>query len=363
MIEEGKRLGLCAEKACEAIGITSRAIRKWRSHKDPLVDRRTKEGRKDTPRKAPANSLTPEEKAALIKRYGEPDVVNLTLNQAFYRILDSGKYFGSLSTVYRVMNEAGLNKNRNSTRAPRAGGYKPTSYEATGPNQVWTWDITYFKDSRYTGKFFYAYVIVDVFSRYVVHKAVYEADNAKYAAEFLDAAFKKHYIRPRQLVLHSDNGSSMKAASTLALLEARGVEFSHSRPRVSNDNPYSEALFKTLKYTGMVRYPTSGFESIEKAREWLKKFITKYNNEHYHCGINFVTPRSRFLGKDAALLKARKATMERERARHPNRWIQGRTMNCEPVGGVWLNPDRPAPAGAVGAASSGASEGVTVVEP
>lgn len=117
LIEEGKRLGLCAEKACEAIGITSRAIRKWRSHKDPLVDGRTKEGRKDTPRKAPANSLTPEEKAALIKRYSEPDVVNLPLNQAFYRVLDSGQYFGSLSTVYRVMNEAGLNKNRNSTRA------------------------------------------------------------------------------------------------------------------------------------------------------------------------------------------------------------------------------------------------------
>lgn len=363
MVEEGTSQGLSIEQACEVVGISSRALRKWKSHKDPLVDGRTKEGRKDTPRKAPANSFTPEEIAALVRRYNQPDVVNLTLNQAFLRVLDGGEYFGSLSTVYRVMKAEGLNASRNATRAPSTGGYKPTSYEATGPNQVWTWDITYFKDSRYTGRFYYAYVIVDIFSRYVVHSAVYDADNATYAAEFLDAAFKKHHIRPRQLVLHSDNGSSMKAASTLALLKARAVEFSHSRPRVSNDNPYSEALFKTLKYTGMVKYPTDGFKSIDKAREWLKNFINKYNNEHYHCGINFVTPKSRFLGEDEAVLKARKAIIERERARHPNRWIQGRTMNCEPVGGVWLNPDRPAPSGAVGATSSGASAGMTVVEP
>lgn len=126
---------------------------------------------------------------------------------------------------------------------------KPTAYSAEKPNEVWTWDITYLRSSKYTGRFYYAYVIVDVYSRMVVSARVFEADNADFAVRFLGDAFRRYGIKPGQLVVHSDNGASMKAAPTLALLEKNGITFSHSRPRVSNDNPYSESFFRTLKYT------------------------------------------------------------------------------------------------------------------
>lgn len=138
-----------------------------------------------------------------------PDVVDLSYAQAFWTLLDKGEYYGLLSTIHRVMKDAGLNVRRDGTRQG-VKRHKPTSFEATGPNQVWTWDITYLRDARYKGKFFYAYAIVDVFSRLAVHAKVYDADNAEYARTFLNEAFHKHGIRPRSLVVHSDNGASMR---------------------------------------------------------------------------------------------------------------------------------------------------------
>lgn len=327
-----------------------------------MLDGRTQEAWAKNPRPPKSNSLTPEERQAIKDRYVEKDVINLSLNQAYLVLLDKGEYYGSQSTVYRVMRKEGLVTARNGCRTPRKV-HKPTSFEATGPNQVWTWDITYVKDARYPTQYFYVYVVVDIFSRYVVHSAVYERDCAEYACEFLDAAFKKHHIKPRQLVLHSDNGSSMKAAQTLALLDKRKVQFSHSRPRVSNDNPYSEALFKTLKYTGTIRYPHAGFESIEAARRWLGRFITRYNNEHYHCGIKFVTPAMRFKGVDKEVLEKRRLKLEEERRKHPDRWIQGHVQDCTPAGSVWLNPSKAADAVDGDSAQTGSEETVLVVEP
>ena len=125
--------------------------------------------------------------------------------------------------------------------------HMPTSYEATGPNQVWMWDITYLRDAEHSTPYYYAFAVIDIYSRYMVHYDVFEAKTAQNAVRFLSEAMDKHSIRPRCLVLHSDNGAAMKAAETLGLLAVRGVEFSHSRPRVSNDNPYSESLFKESK--------------------------------------------------------------------------------------------------------------------
>ena len=172
---------------------------------------------------------------------------DLSLTQAFYKLLDENKeYWCSLSTLYRLFRARGLNARRAPTREARRRS-KPTAYSAEKPNEVWTWDITYLRSSKYTGRFYYAYVIVDVYSRMVVSARVFEADNADFAARFLGDAFRRYGIKPGQLVVHSDNGASMKAAPTLALLEKNGITFSHSRPRVSNDNPYSESFFRTLK--------------------------------------------------------------------------------------------------------------------
>lgn len=139
--------------------------------------------------------------------------------------------------------------------------------------------------NKVTGEFMYGYVIIDIYSRYIIHAEVHERDCAELAQEFLAKAFRKYGIQPRRLVLHSDNGASMKAKEILALLENWGVEFSHSRPRVSNDNPYSESLFRTLKHTGR-DYPKKGFRSFLVARVWLDGFVKTYNHNNYHSGIN-----------------------------------------------------------------------------
>lgn len=275
----------------------------------------------------------------ILERYCQEDVVNLSLSQAFYKLLDDGIYLCSLSTLYRISRRQGWNKKRTRTAEPR-NRYKPTSYSAKAPNQVWSWDITYFRSNQYSGKFFYAYVVIDIYRRYVVHRRVFDADNADYAVQFLSEAFDKYGIQPQQLVVHSDNGASMKAAKTLALLKKRGVTFSHSRPRVSNDNPYSESVFKTLKYNGTYVYPVSGFDSAASAEAWLDGFVRHYNEVHRHRGIRMVTPGSRFRGEDAEILRRRKATIELAKAQAPYRWIQGHTLNCEPIGAVFLNPDK-----------------------
>ena len=244
LINEAVKNGARLSQACRLLNITDRTYRNWKTKgEDGGVDGRT------TRVQHPANALSAEERAALINRLNQPDVVDLSVPQAFRKLIDNGEYYGSERTMYRVLKAAGLNKRRDSTRLPHRR-HKPSSYEATGPNQVWTWDITYLRDAKHKAQFFYAYVIVDVYSRFIVHSEVYQSDCAEFAKDFLRNALEKHNIKPQSLVLHSDNGASMKATETLALLESKGVERSHSRPRVSDDNPYSEALFRTLKYTG-----------------------------------------------------------------------------------------------------------------
>ena len=239
--------------------------------------------------------------------------------------------------MYRVLRRFKANARRDGVRSA-IKRHKPTSYEATGPNQVWTWNITYLRDAEHSTRFYYAFAVIDIYSRYMVHYDVFEAETAQNAVRFLSEAMDKHYIRPRCLVLHSDNGAAMKAAETLGLLAVRGVEFSHSRPRVSNDNPYSESLFKTMKYTGHMG--KRNYHSLEECKKGLAAFAQKYNEQWVHSGINNVTPWARFSGADAAICEARRVMLEKARQQHPERWIGGRVMRCEAAGSQWLNPDR-----------------------
>lgn len=316
------------------VGITDRTLRNWKKQD---AEGCLGDGRHNPQKKASPLAYTAEERALLIERYTAVDVIDMSLPQAYHHLLDNEEYVGSLSTVYRVMKAANLNIRRDGTRARRKS-CRPESFCATEPNQVWTWDITYLRDRNAKGRFFYAYVIVDIYSRYVVHSAVYSADNSAFASKFLTEAFVRHGIRKGQLVLHADNGASMKAAETLVVLDRFGVRNSHSRPRVSDDNPYSEAFFKTLKYTG--RYPKKGFFEIEDARRWLEEFVEHYNHERRHSGINWVQPAVRHAGVDAEVLKKRAQTLEVARRKHPERWIGKRIMNCEPAGAQHLNPEK-----------------------
>lgn len=331
LINEAVSQGVRLVKACEYLGIAVSTYLKWSKAPEAEDGRITAEHTRNS------RALSEEERQAVIERYCQPDMSDLSIRQAFHKLLDMGEYFASESTVYRIFREQDINVRRDGTRKP-IKRHKPTSFEATGPNQVWAWDITYLKDAVHQGRFYYVFAIVDIYSRYVVHAAVYESECAENAVKFLEAAIQKHHIKPRALVLHSDNGAAMKAALTLALLAKYEVEPSRSRPRVSNDNAYSESLFKTMKYRGYMG--KRQYHSLEEARTKLDEFVTMYNKEWVHSGINNVTPESRFNGIDGLIQDRRQLVLLRARERNPDRWISGTVRQFKMAGSQFLNPDR-----------------------
>jgi transposase InsO family protein len=213
---------------------------------------------------------------------------------------------------------------------------KPRALCASAPAELFSWDITYLP-TQIKGVYFYLYLFVDIFSHKIVGWQVYETESSDLASEVLRDICRREHIGPNQVVLHSDNGSPMKSATMLATLQARGVMPSFSRPAVSNDNPYSESLFKTMKYRPT--YPNRAFASLLTPRQWVGAFVQWYNEEHRHSAIGFVTPAQRHARLDAALLKKRAAVYEAAKATHPGRW-SGATRNWKPVLIVHLNPGK-----------------------
>jgi transposase InsO family protein len=189
------------------------------------------------------------------------------------------------------------------------------------------------------GLFFYRYLIVDIDSRKIVGWEVFAAESAEHAATVLQKAYLREGIRGEELVLHADHGAPMKGATRLATLQKLGVVPSFSRPAVSDDNPYAEALFKTLKYHP--GFPSQPVETLPEARAWVMGFPRWYNEEHKHSGLKFLTPAQRHSGADAAIMTGRKAVYEAAKARHPERW-SGATRNWELPQAVWLNPPKAA---------------------
>ncbi|WP_419624579.1 transposase, partial [Thiolapillus sp.] len=187
------------------------------------------------------------------------------------------------------------------------------------------------------GIFFRLYLIMDIYSRKIVGWEIHENETADHAALLIRKACLAEGISMQDLVLHSDNGSPMKGATMLAMLQRLGIVPSFSRPSVSNDNPYSESLFGTMKYTPA--YPSKPFESLAAAREWVDEFVHWYNEEHRHSGIQFVTPAQRHSGAEKLILMNRKVVYESAKQRNPERWNR-ETRNWEPVSEVWLNPEK-----------------------
>jgi putative transposase len=206
---------------------------------------------------------------------------------------------------------------------------------ATGPCELWSWDITYLA-GPVRGTFFYLYVVMDVWSRKIVGWQTHTTESSEHAAALIAAACTSEGIERDRLVLHSDNGAPMKGATMLATLQALGVVPSFSRPRVSNDNPYSESAFRTLKYRP--GYPSLPFASIEAASKWVATFMGWYNNEHLHSGIRFVSPADRHSGRHHAVLEGRRTVYEAARRRNPERW-SGSIRNLDPIETVILNPE------------------------
>jgi transposase InsO family protein len=325
MINEAMDQGARQEQACEVIGISNRTLQHWQQ--TGLTDQRQQA------KKVPVNKLSDEERAAILEVCNSPEFNNRAPKQIVPALADRGLYLASESSFYRILRDADQLQHRGRANAPNRA--RPEAYSADGPNQVWSWDITYLA-SNVKGVFFYLYLFMDIYSRKIVGWEVYENESSEQAADVLrKTRLAEALFNQQEVVLHSDNGSPMKGATMLATMQKLGIVPSFSRPSVSNDNPYSESLFKTLKY--IPTYPSKPFESVEHSRRWVATFVQWYNHEHHHSGIKYVTPAQRHQGEDKAILEQRKQVYEKAKKQHPERW-SGETRNWEHEAKVKLNP-------------------------
>lgn len=326
LVTEAGANGCRMSPACEALGLSARTLQRW--------GQATVGDKRRGPVTVPANKLTLDERTELIAVVNSAEFQDESPSKIVPALADQGIYLASESTIYRVLKQENLLAHRSNSRA--ATHHRPEPHEATAPNQVWSWDITYLK-SMVSGVFFYLYLIMDIYSRKIVGFEVHGEEASKLSSLLMEVALEAEGIDGKELVLHSDNGGPMKGATMLSTLQNLGVIPSFSRPSVSDDNPFSEALFKTLKYCPC--YPTKPFADLEEVRTWVKEFVRWYNTEHLHSGIKFVTPDQRHRGKDTEILSKRKAVYETAKLLNPARWAQ-ETRNWEVIKKVRLNPLR-----------------------
>lgn len=331
LIREAQEAGCRLAVACGELGLTIRTFQRWVKEGDDAIiaDERT-----TNVRPSPANKLSAEERRTIMEVVNSEEFASLPPSQIVPILADRGQYIGSEATLYRLMKEAQQQHHRG--RAKKPSTRVVTSHCATAPNMVWSWDITWLP-MEVKGKYYYWYMVLDIFSRKIVANEVHEVESAENASLLMKRASLAERLAGRPLVLHSDNGSAMKASTMLATLEQLGVAASFSRPRVSNDNAYAEALFRTCKYRP--NYPSKPFENLEQARAWTQQFVVWYNEIHRHSGLKFITPAERHNGQAQDILRKRQQVYEKAKSLRPERW-SGRTRNWRLEDEVWLNPER-----------------------
>jgi len=327
MVREAKASGARRQASCEVLEVSLRTVERWEKVPDQGDQRRG-------PVTACAHGLSEEEKQALVKESSKPEYRDLSPWQIVARLADTGRYLGSESSFYRVLKRNDLLSHRHNSK-PRVH-HRPKDLAARNPNEIWSWDITYL-NSPIRGAYYYLYLVEDIFSRMIVGWTIEEVESADHGGQLIDRICQEQGIAKGQLTLHSDNGGPMTGATMVATLERLGVIPSLSRPAVSDDNPYSESLFKTLKYRPS--YPESAFSGIDQARQWVSRFVEWYNTEHLHSAIRFVTPGSRHLGEDPAILAKRSVVYEKAKRLNPRRW-SGPIRNWSPITEVHLNPKK-----------------------
>lgn len=324
LISEARIGGAKLASACSVVGLDPRTVQRWKIRDEDM---------RNGPKTKPANSLTAAEEGEVLRVVNSAEFRDLPPKQIVPMLADTGRYVASESTIERLLRREGQKKHRGPKRCKSMR--KPREKSATGPCQIWTWDITCLR-SKIVGRFFYLYMAVDVWSRKVVAFAVYERECSELATGWMQAALAREQASPKSLIVHQDNGGPMKG-TLKATLENLGVLMSYSRPHVSDDNPYSESLFGTMKTRP--EYPRRPFANIEEARAWCATFVCWYNESHRHSAIGYVTPRQRHEGKSEALLAKRRLVYERARRRHPERWSEAtRTWKNPTI--VYLNPDK-----------------------
>ena len=323
LVNEAVSSGCRKDLACEAFNLEVRTLQRWKI--EPVDQRRG-------PHASPKNKLTVLERNQIIKTSTSLEFVNQSPHQIVPSLADQGIYLASEATFYRILKAEKLNVHRGHAK-PRIVE-RPKSFEAQKPNQIYSWDITYLQGCV-RGQFYYLYLFLDLFSRKIVGWDIHHGQDTNTSAILLESICINEKINKNQIVLHSDNGGPMKGATMLATMQRLGVVPSFSRPSVSNDNPFSESMFRTLKYCPI--YPSKPFDSIETAKLWMMQFEKWYNDEHLHSGINFVTPNSKHAGLDVEILKNRIEIYENAKQKNPNRW-SGETRNWDAVTTVKLNP-------------------------
>ena len=319
-------MGARLKKCCEIVGISIRTYERW--NKSGTKDKRK------TIKKEPKNKLTKQEEKKILETVNQKEYANLTPRQIVPLLLEKGIYLCSESTMYRVLKKYNQITRRRKTRPPKKRK-RPDTHIATKPNQIWTWDITYLKKET-KGKYLKLYMILDIYSRYIVGWEIHEEENGELASILLEktAIREKITLKQRKIILHSDNGSPMKSYMMKEKMEELGVTSSFSRPRVSNDNPYSESIFKTMKYTPI--YPRK-FKTKEQAREWVYNFVSWYNNEHLHSGINYYTPSTIHNQRHESIVNKRETTYKKARILNPIRFSD-KTRDFDPPIISALNP-------------------------
>jgi putative transposase len=314
--------------ACTALGLSRASLHRRQRQKDlpPPAP---------SPRPSPPRALDAAQRQAVLDLLRQPRFADLAPAEVYATLLDEGVYHCSIRTMYRILDaHSEVRERRNQARHP---AYRKPELLAIAPNTVWSWDITKLMGpAKWT--YFYLYVIIDIFSRRVVAWCVADAESATLFKALFDDAIDKHPVPPGQLTLHADRGGPMKAKATAQLLADLGVTKSHSRPHTSNDNPFSESHFKTLKY--QPQFPKR-FGCIEDARQFCRDFFTWYNQHHHHSGLGLMTPDQVHYGQADDIHAARQRTLDSAFAAYPERFVnQSPTPPAKPTA-VWINPPRP----------------------
>ncbi len=332
-IDEAHGAGARLHKACELAGIDVRTLQRWRTGQGLVAG----DGRPAAVRPTPTHALSAAERQEIVAVANEPRFADMPAARIVPALADEGLYLASESSFRRVLRAQGQLQHRGRAKTPRKSR-PPTTHVATAPRQLWCWDMTYLP-AEVVGRWFYLYLILDVFSRKVVGFEVHDSDDADHAAHLVKrtALAEGIHAMTDKPVLHGDNGATLKATTVLAMLLWLGVKPSYSRPRVSDDNAFVESLFRTAKYRP--EFPAKGFADLDAARTWAAHFVHWYNHEHRHSGIRYVSPAQRHAGDDAAILAARHELYLKARERNPRRW-SGATRNWSHIQAVTLNPER-----------------------
>lgn len=324
LVHEAVESGARKKTACCTLGISIKSMERWEKECSP--DRR-KGASKEVPRK-----LSDEERQRVIEIACSKENKDLNPYEIVAISAENGQYIASERTFYRILNEEGLLHHRSNAK-PASKKAEPDELVATGPDQIWSWDITWLQN-EVRGLFHYAYVIKDVWSKKVVGWEIHDREDAELAAGMFKRLKMKYNMRG--IFLRSDNGSPMKGSTMLMTLYNLGVIPTYSRPRVSNDNAFIESFFKTLKYTA--GYPGQ-FKDIDHARIWMADFVIWYNTEHRHSAIGYVTPNQRCSGEYKNIFKRRNDTLAKAKIKNPERWVnRQRVWNCDEK--VYLNPGK-----------------------